>query len=139
MARAFRCCGHKLQPERLQPKINLRIHQTTGMNRQEFHFVRTRRDLFGSSNTITWKNEWTTRLLFILRILFGTRSYFSFLERLCPLPLGILKVPRRLLARSGAIHVVQRGEIFLWPKRSVNSRDLIGKREPTSMTSQMEQ
>jgi hypothetical protein len=36
---AFRCCGNKLEPERLQPKINLRIHQTTGMNRQEFHLV----------------------------------------------------------------------------------------------------
>src|SRR6516225_5512552 len=55
---AFRCCGHKLEPERLQPKVDLRIHQTTGMNRQEFHFVRTCRGLFIFSNDITWKMKW---------------------------------------------------------------------------------
>ena len=74
---AFSCCGHKLEPERLQPKINLRIHQTTGMNGKELHFVRTRRGLSSSWNAIAWKSEWTTRLLFILRILLGTRAYFS--------------------------------------------------------------
>ena len=74
---AFRCCGHKLEPERLQPKINLRIHQTTGMNRKEFHFVRTRRGRSGSSNIIAWKMKWTTKLLSFFAILLGTRAYFS--------------------------------------------------------------
>src|SRR4029077_15913304 len=49
------------------------------------------------------------------------------------------KVPRRLLDGSSAIHVVQRGEIFLWLKHPANLRDLIWKREATSMTSQMGQ
>jgi hypothetical protein len=43
---ALRCSGHKLQAKRLQSKINLRIHQTTGMNRQKFHFFTAGRGLF---------------------------------------------------------------------------------------------
>src|SRR5262245_23680059 len=54
---AFRRGGHKLEPERLQSKINLRIHQTTGMNREEFHLVRTRRRWSSSSNIIVWKRK----------------------------------------------------------------------------------
>jgi hypothetical protein len=39
MSGAFRCGGDEFEPEWLQPKINLRIHQTAGMNCQDFHFV----------------------------------------------------------------------------------------------------
>jgi len=46
MPGVFRCRGHKLEPEWLQPKINLRIHQTAGMNREEFHFITVGRSLF---------------------------------------------------------------------------------------------
>jgi hypothetical protein len=34
--------GNKFETERFEPKINLRVHQTAGMNGQEFH-------LFGTS------------------------------------------------------------------------------------------
>jgi hypothetical protein len=34
---ARRRCGDKFETERFEPKINLRVHQTAGMNSQEFH------------------------------------------------------------------------------------------------------
>ena len=34
------CCCDKFEAERLEPKINLRIHQTAGMNGQQFHLFR---------------------------------------------------------------------------------------------------
>jgi hypothetical protein len=33
------CCGDKFEAERFEPKINLRIHQTAGMDREEFHLL----------------------------------------------------------------------------------------------------
>src|SRR6187200_761741 len=60
---AFCCGGHKLEPERLQPEINLRIHQTAGMNRKEFHFFKTRRGRSSSANIIAWKMKWKIKLL----------------------------------------------------------------------------
>src|SRR6516225_3898345 len=70
---AFRCGGHKLEPERLQPEINLRIHQTTRMDCEHFHFVKTRR-LPRSSNIVVCKLNLKTALRFILRMLLGTRA-----------------------------------------------------------------
>jgi hypothetical protein len=34
-----RGCSDKLQPERFETKINLRVHEATGMNGEEFHLL----------------------------------------------------------------------------------------------------
>ena len=77
VARRSAAAATSSRPERLKPKINLRIHQTTRMNRKEFHFFKTRRGRSSSANIIAWKMKWTNKTPFILRILLGTRAYFS--------------------------------------------------------------
>jgi hypothetical protein len=43
---APRRCGDKFEAERFEPKINLRVHQAAGMDREEFHLVGTDFSLF---------------------------------------------------------------------------------------------
>jgi hypothetical protein len=57
-------------------------------------------------------------------------------KRICSLPFGI-KVPRQLLDRFGAIHMLQQKEI-LSLKHPANLRDLILKRATRSETCRME-
>src|SRR5215470_18593286 len=67
------------------------------------------------------------RILFILRILLRTRAYFDAPASVCLLPCGI-KVSRRLLDRSGAIHMLAQKKEILWLKHPENWRDLILKK-----------
>src|SRR5215471_15899717 len=74
--------------------------------------------------------KWTTGLLSFFAYCHWRARIFP--SRRLPFPFGV-KVPRRLLDRSGAIHMLAQKEI-LWLKHPVNSRALILKRAMKSKT-----
>jgi hypothetical protein len=49
MTSAPRSCGDQFKTERFETKVDLRVHQAAGMNREEFHWFGKIIDLFDSS------------------------------------------------------------------------------------------
>src|SRR5215468_827982 len=91
------------------------------MNGQEFHFFIVRRSLSSSSAAIGWKKKQTKAVLFILRILLGTRAYFSN-------GIVIAESCGRDNWSSRCDSYVTAGRKYLWRKHRVSLKDLISKR-----------
>jgi hypothetical protein len=72
---ATRCCCDKFEAERFEPKINLRIHQAAGMNREEFHLFDATVDLFDSSEINSASRNSDVKPL-VLRVILVVRVYF---------------------------------------------------------------
>jgi hypothetical protein len=70
-----RCCCDKFEAERFEPKINLRIHQAAGMNREEFHLFDATVDLFDSSEINSDSRNSDVKTL-VLRVILVVRVCF---------------------------------------------------------------
>ncbi len=73
MTGAPRRGSNKFEPERFEAKINLRIHQAAGMNREEFHLFRTGVDLVELQKRLClWRG-----ISEFLRVMLARRAYFE--------------------------------------------------------------